>query len=108
MSQQIPSHTPTCWEEVFQWTWSTPSGVEFIPYEKDGYLWYYMPREGTTRHARWLALTSEDFYMFGVYKRVGLNPKYKGFMGPQQPPPSPVILKIRHMERRFNERVRHA
>ena len=93
---------PESWDDIFQWTWTTGT-TEFVPYEKDGRLWYYIIGQ-EENPVNWLDLRGNRFYMFNSFKRVAANPHYN-FCGPKIPPLSPVIKKIRQMEQRFRART---
>ena len=102
----IMNSPPESWDDILQWTWTT-GHTEFVPYEKEGYLWYYTLGTWGEEHIKWLPLSENRFDIFNSYKRVAANPHYN-FCGPKVPPLSPVIKKIRQMEARFKERTCHA
>lgn len=92
------------WEDVYRSVWLTPDGATFIPYSKDGWVYYFFT-DTPERHTKWLQEREDAFYYFNGYRRGGDNPLSKEFTGPMQIPPSPILLKIRQMDQR---RVKHA
>lgn len=93
------------WDEVLQWTYITPDNKEFIPFIKGGYLHYYFV-DDPEDIVKWMVPTKGNTSLVTQYKRGNINPHstHLTFVGPLPLPPSPVILKIRQMEKHFNER----
>jgi len=94
------------WQEVVEWTY-TSNGEEFIPYLDGTRLKYYFV-DSPHDVVDWFDINDSrrDTSILTQYKRANPNPHSiaKNFIGPLLPPPSPVILKIRQMEKHFNER----
>jgi len=93
------------WEEACNWVRTTnPYNLEdtkehYVFYIKDNYLHYYNINT-PTRVTKWYSIKTMPSTHLNSYPKVyRLTP----FVGPIQPPPSPIIAKIRLMSKRRQE-----
>jgi len=98
----------TTWHEECEWTYFASGTDEFVPFIENDRLKYYFTNN-VTQITNWLDINTTNLrpgYLSANFRRANPNPHSiaKNFIGPLLPPPSPVILKIRQMEKHFNER----